>query len=286
MATRRMATWFRQVFPAWTMFAAAALSTLACTIIGAVLVQPDLSRWRIAGNVIHWIPTKQSMLLRFPLQGEDERPVRSLPFGQGPAVQVTYRFDTGVTQGSALALLGPRLDGQVRAFVNFAPVKGGAMADGFSPLRPDSRSWLWTIPADHLQPGMNRIDLLVSATSTRAINAPLFLGPRTEIERAAGYGVWLSNLPPWAVLAAPLVAVIANLLAAALRAPTSHLAIAAAFAAIGARFFIGYGTSPPGVTWSLAEPLLAAVATHHCTAQAVLHLLELLRGIERRGQRR
>lgn len=137
MATRRMASWFRQVFPAWTMFAAAALSTLACTIIGAVLVQPDLSRWRIAGNVIHWIPTKQSMLLRFPLRGEDERPVRSLPFGQGPAVQVTYRFDTGVTQGSALALLGPRLDGQVRAFVNFAPVKGVAMADGFSPLRPD-----------------------------------------------------------------------------------------------------------------------------------------------------
>lgn len=225
----------------------------------AISGQFRLEQWRIPKSQIQWIPSSNSLLARFPTEGEATSRVSSLPFGDPSTVQIFHRFKRPTVGTAPLAVLTPAVDGQVELFVNFAPVQESLVPSAPELLRPAMRSRLWEIPQDYLHNGENRIDLVVSGTTTRSLAAPIYFGPKTELGAAINGGSNAIIFARQLVLALSLLALVVNLIASSVRAPARHLAIAAAFAASATRIFLAeIGREYFGVVWLVADPLLLA----------------------------
>lgn len=242
---------------------AAVVFVIAATI--SALWAFDLAKpaqWRIPDAKLEWIRPSPGLLPRPLAEGENPGRISQMPLADSSAVQITYRFKPDAKERVGRAILAPSIDGNAQAFVNFAPIRGRQIRTDPGLIRPLAQSWLWEIPSDHFVDGQNRIDILVDGAYNRSLAAPLHLGTATELEQVTEWRASAVGKLRWLVIAISALALIVNLGAFVLRAPDAHLAIAAAFAAIGLRFVLADAAQPLGWAWPCLDVLfLSAAAT-------------------------
>lgn len=150
-------------------------------------------------------------------------------------VQIHHDFTRGPQETGDLTLLLPSIDGEAAAFVNGVPLEPDAPG---APryLASGDRSAIWTLPEHFVQPGLNRIDVVVTGPRHRALDAPPVLGPPSAVgplqARLSRITQGLrQHLPTLALLAA----VLGLGAAAAARTSLPWVALSGAVSAVGAR---------------------------------------------------
>ncbi len=230
--------------------------------------QQQLSQWRAADAQLRWIPARSSGLPRYPVEGEATYRPSQLRFGDPSPVQIIHRFTLPTIPAGPWAVLLPEVDGQARVFANGVPVSESIPPSAPGLARSSAQGRLWEAPGTYLHAGENRIDIVVSGAAMRPLTSGVYLGPQSSLEPVAKAHVTRIENARRLVLALSLTALLANLIAVAFRAPVFHLAIAAAFGAVGTRVLLASDASTAGPFWPVADQLLfAGVAL--CVASAV-----------------
>lgn len=278
----------RRAWPAAAraIWMSALLSALAVVMIAVTpwaTGQQRLSPWRAPDARVEWIPAGSTVLPRYPVEGETTFPMRRLPFGDASPVQIFHRFTLRSIPTEPWSLLLPEVDGQVRVHVNGSPMKDSVVSSAPGLARSSARSRLWVIPLSNLHAGENRIDILVDDSAMRAVTSGVYLGPQASLEVAAlRRGTLIDNVRRLVLLLSAM-AMAANLIAVVFRAPVFHLAIAAAFAAVGTRVLLASGAPAMGLFWPVADQLLVA-GIALCAASAVRSPLSAASRAKRRGE--
>lgn len=236
-----------------------------------VLGQGQLGTWRTTQDRMSWNRPAATLLPRLLFEDEARQPLSSLPFHDGDPVQIAFPFKPEPTAATDLAVLATGLGGTARAFVNFAPVRAGGEPLSAGPAMPDSRIILWDLPADHLHQGANRIDLVVTGSTGRALAGPVFLGPGKILAGVVKRWERSVRAMHWVLFGAATAALIVNLLAAGFRGATLHLAAAAGFAVVATRSVFGLLGIGPQIGPLATGPLLVA-ALAACASIALRRL--------------
>ncbi len=231
--------------------------------------QGRLSAWRVPDTQVLWVPAAPWLLPRQTVEGETAQRTGRLPFVDPSPVQIFHRFRLTSPDVEPRALLLPGVDGDVLVYANGVPIKESLAAPAPGLTWPSARRRFWPVQPSHLHPGENRIDIVVSGAAVRALSSPIYLGPAAEIEPLAVRSGEAIDAARLLVLTLSLAALALNLLAAAVRAPLHHLAVAAAFAATATRVLLAEGAEPLGPFWPVADQLLLA-ATGICAGLALV----------------
>lgn len=217
--------------------AGAVAVVLGVAVIAAVLLAGAIqqaSRWSVRDAV--WSPGHaDGMPYRHPAT------VAAQPLGQWSVsapdrVQIQYAFERQPGAPSDLTLLLPGVNGQAALFINGVPTGPEVSAPETYLTFRGARTSAWTIPAHFLRPGLNRLDLIVTGSRNRPLDAPPVLGPSKSVSPV---GPALSRVSRTLRGALPILALIAAALglgaAAVRKSPSPWVALSAAAAAVGAR---------------------------------------------------
>jgi two-component system sensor histidine kinase UhpB len=254
----RIGPWGRRSRAVWVSAVFAALAVLVVGLTPWASGQRQLSLWRAADAQVRWIPAGATGLPRYPVAGERTYRTGQLPFGDPSPVQIFHRFKLPSPPAAAWSVFLPDVDGPVQLYVNGIPNTDGIVSSPPGLARSSARSRLWVIPPTYLRAGENRIDILVSGAGMRALTSGVYLGPKTDLEPTALWAEALFETAGRLVLLLSVLAVVANLIAVAFRAPVFHLAVSAAFAAAGARVLLAGAAPTVGQFWPVADQLLVA----------------------------
>ncbi len=224
--------------------ALALVAAMAVALLGGAM--QDAGRWVVRDAA--WVAGYADGLPYRPAAGVEPHSITEWRPSAPDRVQVHHDFTRGPQQSGDLTLLLPSVDGQAAAFINGVPLEPDAPA---APryLASGDRSVIWTLPEHFVQPGLNRIDIVVTGSRHRALDAPPVLGPPSAVgplqARLSRITQGLrQHLPTLALLAAGLGLGVA----AAARTSLPWIALSAAAAAVGAR---ALATGEP-----LAAPLI------------------------------
>ncbi len=246
---------------------------LSALIAGAGILpwmsgQDHLSQGRVPDTQVRWITATPGLLPRQTAEGETAQRTDRLPFVDPSPVQIFHRFRLPSPDVEPLAVLLPAVDGQPRVYANGVPITESLTASAPGLTWPSTRRRFWPVQPAHLHPGENRIDIVVSGAAARALSSPIYLGPAAEIEPVAVRAGKVIDAARRLVLTLSITALALSLLAAAVRAPLHHLAVAAAFGATATRVLLAEGAEPLGPFWPVADQLLLA-ATAICAGLAL-----------------
>jgi len=174
----------RAAAPAGLVLLAAALAIALAMLaapFGALAphrIDPGEARWMTA---THALPDLKP---RRPMVGQATPSLSALPAGDAP-VQVFHRFDLDEPADGPEALLVPALSGQLRLYVNGAPIfTPPEVSRPLSAAPPGARSLLIRIPPEYYSPGPNRLDIAIHEQTGRAVSAGLYAGPAAPLARA------------------------------------------------------------------------------------------------------
>ncbi len=265
----------------WVWSLASAILVLCVALLPWLWHASGGDRHSLAIVQIARIAAAPAGLPRYPEANEPVQRLGALSIAELRPAQVFLTFRTKRPADGPLALLAPRTDGQVNLFVNGVALS--AEAPG-RPLFPGVLAHrFWIIPQHYLRPGVNRIDLLVGGSGLRPFAGAIHLAPAAALEPIAHASAALIETGRSGLLVLSALALVANLLAAALRARIVHLPIAACVAAIGAWGLLGNAPALFDTFTVLIEQLLVTAAML-AVAMIVRVRAEAAITVERRAQ--
>ena len=279
----RIGAWGRRSRAVWVSAVAAALTVLVVALTPWASGQHRLSMWTAADAQVRWIPAGPTGLPRYPVVGETTYRTSRLPLGDPSPVQIFHRFTLTTSPSAPWSVLLPEVDGPVQLYANGVPLRDSVVSSARSLSRSSTQSRLWVIPKPYLHAGENRIDILSGGAGMRALTSGVYLGPQSSLEPVALWAEALIETAGRLVLLLSVMALAANLLAVVFGAPVIHLALAAAFAAAGARVLLSGAAPMVGQFWPVADQLLVA-GMALCVASALRSVLSPGAQAKRRGE--
>ncbi|MDZ4364149.1 sensor histidine kinase [Brevundimonas sp.] len=184
-----------------------------------------------------WVPGFSDGLPWRPPASERPRNLTEWRLSAPDRVQIHHDFVRRPGSSGSLTLLLPSVTGEAAAFVNGLPTAPDT-PEAPRHLASGNRAISWTFPRHLLQPGLNRIDVVVTASRHRALEAPPLLGQEAAVrplqERLSGVARRLRQLLPGLALLAATLGLGA---AAAARSSLPWVALSGAAASVGARAF-------------------------------------------------